>query len=310
MNSILLSSFVLAALVSVLASPSAAEPGLYPEVNVFHFGEGGYWCIKIPYLFTTFNGSLLAFGEARRWDCSDFTSTDLVMKRSTDNGQTWSPLEVVYSNTTATQNVTIGNAAPLQLRANGRILLPFCKNNRLVFQTYSDDDGLTWAPPELVPGGIHPDWQWIGTGPPGGMQLMSGRLVVPSYHSYVNNTDGTITRSHLMINDDPLGSAAGWRIGGVAPGIFWTNECQAVELEPNHILVAARGFLWSRLQIESFDGGETLQEPYYIGIPEPLEGCEGSIVYLRNQSKLFYSGTTSIDPLRLNMTIWESSDFG
>ena len=138
---------------------------------------------------------------------------------------------------------------------------------------------------------------------------MSGRLLVPSYHSYVNNTDGTFTRSHMMINDDPLGSASGWRIGGVAPGIMWSNENQAVELEPNHILVAARGEIF-RVQIESFDGGETLQEPYWVSIPEPLGGCEGSIVYHRNDNKLFYSGSTSTNPERFNMTIWESDDHG
>ena len=34
----------------------------------------------------------------------------------------------------------IGNAAPVQLRENGRILVPFCRNNKEIWLTYSYDD--------------------------------------------------------------------------------------------------------------------------------------------------------------------------
>jgi sialidase-1 len=280
--------------------------------DVFNFGEGGYYCMKIPYLFTTSAGTLLAFAEARYVTCDDWAATDLVFKRSTDNGTTWSKLRVVYGNSSLAQNITnvIGNAAPLQLRVNGRVLLPFCRNNNETWQTHSDDDGATWVAPARVPGGTRPGWAWIGLGPPGGMQLASGRLAVASYHSYIPGTDGTITRSHLMISDDEHGHPDSWRIGGVAPGIEWSNECQVVELEPNHLLIAARGVLFSRMQIESFDGGESLEEPYYIDITEPLDGCEGSILNHRRAGLLFYSGTVNLNPERFNMTIWQSSDQG
>ncbi len=58
-------------------------------VDVFVAGEGGYFCIKIPSLVVTHNGTLLATGEARHVNCSDYTWTDLVFKRSFDNGSTW-----------------------------------------------------------------------------------------------------------------------------------------------------------------------------------------------------------------------------
>lgn len=51
---------------------------------------------QIPYILTTFNGTLLAFAEARKPTCSDYTWTDLVMKRSLDGGHSWSPLQLVY----------------------------------------------------------------------------------------------------------------------------------------------------------------------------------------------------------------------
>ena len=53
----------------------------------------GYACFKIPTLLRTHNKTLIAFSEARTPGCDDFDRTDLVYKRSFDNGQTWSSLK-------------------------------------------------------------------------------------------------------------------------------------------------------------------------------------------------------------------------
>ena len=131
------------------------------EVIVFTRGEGGYYCIKIPSLLTTANGTLLAFGEGRMFSCSDFTWTDLIYKRSTDGGKTWSSLQLLYSNSSVESGMhtVIGNAAPVVLH-NHRILVPFCRNNLQVMLTYSDDDGLTWSKPVNLTGVTHPTWTW------------------------------------------------------------------------------------------------------------------------------------------------------
>ena len=146
-------------------------------VDVFNMGESGYFCIKIPDLLVTGNGTLIAFGEGRVGSCSDFTWTDLVYKRSFDGGNTWSALSILYSN--STQNVTnvIGNAAPIQERTTGRILVPFCRNNLEVWLIYSDDDGSSWSTPQQIPNVVHRDWHWVATGPPASLQLQSGKLI-------------------------------------------------------------------------------------------------------------------------------------
>lgn len=296
----------------ILAVATIAGATRLPSIPVFGIGEAGYFCIKIPYLFVTRNGTLLAFAEARYQSCSDFAATDLVWKRSTDNGTTWSKLAVVYGNSSVAHGVinVIGNAAPVQPRSGTRILLPFCRNNLQVLQTHSDDDGLSWAPPVAVPGGTRTAWQWVGTGPPGAIQMASGRLVVPGYHSEMyHQWDGTITRAHLMLNDHD-GDPDKWYLGATAPGIQWTNENQVVELEPGHLLTAARGELTQRIQIESFDGGLTYQFPVWINITQPLGGCEGSIINHRKVGKLFFSQTINTNPERLNMTVWTSDDQG
>src|SRR5690349_19312817 len=49
--------------------------------------------------------------------------TDLVYKRSTDQGRTWSEMKVLYTNTSRTNPkpmVVIGNAAPVQVSSSCR----------------------------------------------------------------------------------------------------------------------------------------------------------------------------------------------
>ena len=61
-------------------------------IDVFVANESSYFCIKIPNLIL--ESTLLAFGEARHDSCSDYTATDLVVKRSLDHGLHWSALQV------------------------------------------------------------------------------------------------------------------------------------------------------------------------------------------------------------------------
>eukprot|EP01047_Picozoa_sp_COSAG01_P026528 COSAG01_NODE_1712_length_9409_cov_4.588077_8_plen_333_part_00 len=105
-----------------------------------------YACIKIPVLFHTAAGTLLALAESRMGSCSDFAWTDLVVRRSQTGGASWSNGDFVRSE----PGQTIGNAAPVQLRKSGRILLPHTLNNSQIWLTYSDTDGASWATPRQV----------------------------------------------------------------------------------------------------------------------------------------------------------------
>lgn len=128
--------------------------------------------MKIPTLLTTTKGTLIVFAEARNPDCGDFSSTTLVYKRSTDDGQSWSALAKLAQQEEAQPQAStqaprqaqglcgrppvVGNAAPVQLRADsrfhpGRILVPHVRNNYAVWQVHSDDDGMTWSPARSIP---------------------------------------------------------------------------------------------------------------------------------------------------------------
>jgi sialidase-1 len=118
------------------------------------------------------------------YTCADNTAKDIVYKRSVDNGKTWSDLQILCrGNVTNNGYNSVRNFAPVQLNYNRRILIPFCKNNLILMQTYSDDDGLTFSPPEIIPNVIKPEWQAFAIGPPSGLLLQSNRILIPAHYA-------------------------------------------------------------------------------------------------------------------------------
>ena len=77
---------------------AAAERPL-KHVDVFVSGQDGYAGYRIPAIETAADGSLLAFAEARKYNLADpggkGQEIDLVLKRSTDGGATWSAMKVI-----------------------------------------------------------------------------------------------------------------------------------------------------------------------------------------------------------------------
>lgn len=67
----------LALLLLPLMSSAAVATRPSDAVQVFAKGEGGYYCLKIPYLYRTSNGTLIALAEGRGRDgrqaCDDFS---------------------------------------------------------------------------------------------------------------------------------------------------------------------------------------------------------------------------------------------
>ncbi len=75
-------------LLSMAAMAAGAEAG---KRDLFAAGEGGYKLFRIPGLVVTAKGTLLAYAEARKDDRTDWGRTDVVLRRSTDGGKSWSP---------------------------------------------------------------------------------------------------------------------------------------------------------------------------------------------------------------------------
>jgi sialidase-1 len=145
------------------------------------------------------------------------------VRRSAD-GVSWGEARVVA----AEPGTTCGNPAPVVDRETGTVWLLFCKDAadttmarlrsgasaRTVWETHSADGGHTWSSPaELTAQVKAPAWSWYATGPGHGIQLRSGRPVVPCDHRAPQGGDtGGRRHSHLLYSDD---HGATWRLGGV-----------------------------------------------------------------------------------------------
>lgn len=246
---------VLASLIAAaLAGP---EPGcddmsrsskpMLQQTDVFVSGTEGYHTFRIPAAIVTPTGTLLAFAEGRRAGQGDSGDVDLVLRRSPDAGRTWEPLQVVWDDGPN----TCGNPCPVVDRDTGDLWLLMTRNlgqdrepqiidrtsqgTRTVWVTRSADDGATWDPPrEITPDVKKPDWTWYATGPGVGIQLTSGRLVVPCDHAVA---DTKAWHSHVIFSDD---HGKTWRLGGAAgPG---TNECQVIERTDGTLLLNMRNY--------------------------------------------------------------------
>ncbi|MDD4789651.1 MAG: sialidase family protein, partial [Pirellulales bacterium] len=118
-------------LVAAAAAAIAAEP--LAHVDVYVSGQDGYAGYRIPAIETAADGSLLAFAEARKYNLSDpggkGNEIDLVLKRSTDGGATWSAMRVIEH---SGEYWSSANPATVVDRQNGRVWVFYlrCKPGR------------------------------------------------------------------------------------------------------------------------------------------------------------------------------------
>jgi sialidase-1 len=218
-------------------------------------------------LIATQKGTLLAFAEGRRTGAGDAGDIDLVLRRSLDGGESWSPMQIVGDNGPN----TFGNPCPVVDRNTGTIWLLTTHNqgadrerdiiagtsaaSRTVWAMKSDDDGVSWsAPVEITASVKRSDWTWYATGPGVGIQTAGGRLVIPANHAEAGIG---VHRSHLFFSDD---GGRTWRLGASAEA--GTNESQVVELAGGRLMVNMRNHPPKpenfRMVATSADGGQTL----------------------------------------------------
>lgn len=266
-----------------LASASAADS--VPQLDVFVSGQDGYHTYRIPSVIVTAKGTVLAFCEGRKSGQSDAGDIDLLVKRSSDGGHTFSRQQIVWDDGPN----TCGNPCPVIDRKTGtiwlllthnlgkdeesRILSGTSQGTRTVWVSRSTDDGLTWSKPaEITASTKRADWTWYATGPGIGIQLRSGRMVIPCDHY---DAQSKRPYSHVIYSDD---SGATWKLGGsVGPGM---DESQAVEFGDGTLLLNMRNYNrqhTGRGVATSSDGGQTWSAIHYDPtLVEPV--CQASIL--------------------------------
>ncbi|MET8487338.1 exo-alpha-sialidase [Streptomyces tendae] len=314
------------------ARPGDRAPGFEEQV-LFDAARdpGGYACFRIPAIVRTTEGTLLAFAEGRVLDCGDAGDIDVVLKRSTDGGLTWGPLQVVNDG----GGDTHGNPAPVVDRATGRVLLLETYNAgrtdgancavpcaRTPYLQHSDDDGRTWsAPRDLGSEILPPDWNsWYATGPVHGVQLTGGahpgRLVVGVNAETWDGTRVTANHAALVVSDD---GGEHWRTGATdtwpvaADGTFRQkpSELTLTERADGALLVSGREEngtdLGHRTQALSRDGGDTFAAPFRALPDLYAPQVQGAVLRLGDRTLL----SVPADPdRRRTMTVRSSWDGG
>jgi sialidase-1 len=266
---------------------SAAWPASLTQIEIFRAGEGGYHSYRIPSLIATPKGTLLAFCEGRKDSRSDAGDIDVLLRRSFDRGKTWSAVEKIVDKGAD----TIGNPTAVVERKTGAVFLLLTSNPgtaterqiteaaagavRTVWITRSTDDGASWSPPADITAQVkRPDWTWYATGPGNGIQLRSGRLVIPCDHN---------GRSHVIYSDD---RGATWIIGGSAEDK--TNESAIAELKDGSLLLNMRSCHGKHRRAiqHSPDGGLTWSAlTFDNALIEPV--CEASLISIGHGRLLF-----------------------
>ena len=291
--------------------------------HIYKGGEERYNCFRIPSLITTTRGTVLAFAEARKINCGDAGDIDMVVKRSEDGGKTWSPLQVIWNDSTN----TCGNPAPVVDEKTGNIILlstwnlgadhekeiinGSSKDTRRVFVLRSTDDGRTWSKATEITKDVKKNnWAWYATGPGRGIQLSKGkhkgRLVIPSNHIIAKTKENY---SHVIYSDDGGNT---WKLGGVIrqEGV---NESTVAELSSGRLLLNMRNAGKSKYRqvAISKNAGKKWSAIYPDTVLiEPV--CEANLIQYKFPGKknlLVFSNPASTTS-RTKMTVRISGDDG
>lgn len=297
-----------------------------PDLNyIFKSGTSGYNTFRIPAIVASTRGTLLAFAEGRKSSSSDTGDIDLVLKRSEDNGLTWSDIILVWDDS---MNVC-GNPAPVVDQKTGTIWLlstwnlgsdheseiikQTSEDTRRIFVMSSTDDGLSWSNPVEITSSVKKEnWTWYATGPCHGIQLesqaFSGRLVIPCDHIEAGTNKYF---SHIIFSGD---QGKTWKLGGKTPQ-DQVNECTVAERMDGSLVLNMRNYNRSqkaRKVSVSTDGGMTWSDIRADQtLVEPI--CQASLLTW-SLSGVDAGKTLFLNPAdenrRVNMTLRISNDWG
>jgi sialidase-1 len=296
------------------------DPSEYPRsIDLFVRGSDGVALHRIPAFTTTPKGTLIAVCDARRNRGDDLPNNiDLVMRRSSDLGRSWTPSEVIVD---FPGSEGAGDSALLCDRDNGRVWLLYTYAPEGIGSStsqpgldgptlqlhliHSDDEGATWSKPvSLNPQVKDPSWRAIWSSPGCGFQTPTGRLYFPV------SRWSDVMASHYLTSDD---QGRSWHITASAGRN--TNESMAITLEDGTVMANMRGMdgKHRRMVAISRDHGISWEEQTHDAVLVDPE-CQASLIRYsarsngQGRNRLLFCNPASTK--RENMTIRLSYDEG
>ena len=268
-------------------------------------------CYRIPAIVTAPNGDLIVAIDERVPSCGDLKwskDINIVLRRSTDNGNSWSDIENIvdfpYGKSASDPSMIVDEMTGEIFLFYNFMDLDLEKDIYYLHFIKSDDNGKTWSNPVDITSQItKPMWQidfkFITSGR--GIQTQSGKLI----HCLVNLDKGL----HLFGSDD---HGENWYL--IDTPISPANESKIVELNNGTWMVN------SRVQDQGMRYVHTSnnQGKSWVGNPEPNlidPGCNASIIRYTsikegfNKNRLLFSNSKTKKG-RKNMTVRISYDEG
>jgi sialidase-1 len=301
-------------------SSFAAAPFIEKQ-DLFTAGEDpAYSLYHIPGVVVTAKGTVLAWCEARKRAAgvSDWDDIRILLRRSVDEGKTWSPpksiADVPGPKTKNPFALAMKNVDPADVSYNNPVLIAdrdgtvhmlFCLEYMRTFYQRSTDDGLSWSQPTEITPAFEAfkkdyDWKVLATGPDHSIQLRTGRLIVPVWLS--TGTGGNAHRPSVTatIYSDDHGQT--WKAGDIAVPCTdeWINpnETVAIELADGRVLLNVRSESKAhrRLITTSPNGATGWSTPKFDdALLEPI--CMAGIVRYQHegQSLILFSNPHNLD---------------
>jgi len=305
------------------------------KIPVFISGTEGHKSYRIPAIIRLPDGQILAFCEGRVHGSGDFGDINIVMKKSSDQGRTWSSLQTIVD----ADSLQAGNPAPVVDLTDpaypaGRIFLFYNTGNnhegevrkgkglREVWYKTSTDGGLTWSTAVNITTQVHrpkqpqvnaaynftEDWRSYANTPGHALQFSTGkykgRIYIAANHS-AGSPKGRFEDyyAHGFYTDDHGQSFKLSETINLPGG----NEATAAEVSNNGLLLNARnqkGDVRARIIARSNDGGQSWTTiSFDKNLPDPV--CEGTILNIgRKKGKQVLAFCNAADTTRRdNLTL-------
>jgi len=345
----LAASATAAAVVLPIAPAVAAPtdpPGAFSTADISGSPVSPFAAYRIPALASVGGGVVLAAWDGRPGSAADSPNPNsIVMKRSTDGGQTWGPLSTVRAGVTTSPKSGYSDPSFVYDAVAGKVFLfsVYSKDqgfggstfgnddaNRQVISAQvseSDDAGLAWSEPRLITSVVKPgtsttnpvagDVRSMFASSGEGIQLHygshAGRLI-QQFAGDVRQADGTNAIQAYSVYSDDHGAT--WQRGQFAGTRM--DENKVVELSDGRVLLNSRdnaGGGYRKVAV-STDGGVTYGPVSQdTELPDPTNNASITRVFPdapsgSPESKMLLFTNTASQSARSNLTARVSCDDG
>jgi hypothetical protein len=255
---------------------------LLANTLLFTPGDAGSASYRIPAIVTAADGSLVTVTDKRWNGAGDLAAKiDPVVRRSTDNGKTWSA-PIVIANFGASTGA--GDAALVLDKTTGELLCIvsaekgfFASTNSApakVLVIHSTDNGVTWGTPVDITSQIYgpnPGWKGLFVASGRAHQLRDGKIVAAI--AVRENVSGTERICNYMITSADHG--VNWT-ASTARAEIDGDEAKVVELNNGNIMMSIRNPGTRRFNVSTNKGATWGTAYNQASITDP--NCDGDFI--------------------------------